>query len=212
MAEEWYVWIIPSAAAVPMVRTFLSETTSRQTATVALAAAGGAALMALFAVCGHLCPVNDISIHQTADRQRITVGKEEPTAWIVFDGKTMGGQTYGRALRAFLQTDEGKGWSIGIAAKLSAVPEDVRRLVLCGASADGEATSLRPFTRLEEVRVLSPADPLKWLTPCNTNPPIQVICGDLSPNCPTADVPGLKTVPGAGDFLPAWPQLALTDR
>ena len=212
VAEEWYVWIIPSAAAVPMVKTFLSETTIRQIATVALAAAGGAALMAIFAVCGHLYPVNDISIHQTADRQRITVGKEEPTTWIVFDGKTMGGQTYGRQMRAFLQTDEGKGRSIGIAAKLSAVPKDVRRLALCGASADGGAATLRPFGRLDEVRILSPANPLEWLTPCNTNPPLQVICGDLSPNCPATDVPGLKTVPGAGDFLPAWPRLAFTGR
>ena len=124
----------------------------------------------------------------------------------------MGGQTYGRQLRAFLQTDEGKGRSIGIAAKLSAVSKDVRRLALCGASADGGAASLRSFTWLDEVRGLSSANPLERVTPCNTNPTIQVICDDLSPNCPVADVPGLKTMPGAGDFLPAWPQLAFTGR
>ena len=212
VAEAWYVWIIPAAAAVPMAKSFLLETPARRTAIVLLAMAGGGAMTASLAVCGHRWPAHGITIRQTADRQQITIGKEEPTAWIVFDSKTMGGQTYGRALRAFLQTDEGKGRSIGVAAKLSAVPKDVRRLVLCGASADGGAAVLRPFDRLAEVRILSPTNPLEWLTAGNTNPPIQVICGDLSPNCPLTDAPGLKTVPGAGDFLPAWPQLAFTGR
>ena len=212
VAEEWYVWIAPAAVAVPMVKSFLSESPTGRMATVALAVTGGGVLTALLTACGHIRPVNSIPIHQTADGQRIFVGRDEPTDWIVFDHRTMGGKTYGRALRAFLNTDDGKGRSIGIAIRLSAVPTDARRLVLCGDSANGGMASLLSFTRLEEVRVLSPTDPLKWLASCNTNPPIQVICGDLSPNCPTTDVPGLKTVPGAGDFLPAWPQLAFSGR
>ena len=166
--------------------------------------------MVLLIVAGHLWPMHDLPLHRTADGRQITVGENEPAAWIVFDDTVMGGPTYGRALRDFLQKPEGRGRTIGIAIHLDAVPKDTRHLILCGAAAR-TAEPLRAFPQIETLRVLSPKDPRKWLSLRETVPDTQVFCGEFSPNCPTEDVPGLKTIPGAGDYLPNWPHLALAE-
>ena len=211
VAEEFVIWIFPTLATVPLVQTFLVETSTRRGFLLAGASVGSALLLILFAVVGHLSPTHDIALHRTADGRRIIVGADEPAAWIVFDDTTMGGSTYGRALRDFLRTPEGTGRSVGIASQLDAVPKDVRHLILCGAAAGQTTEPLRAFPRLETVRVLSPKDPRKWLSFRKTRPDIQVFCGELSPNCPPEDLPGLKTIPGARDYLPNWPRLALAE-
>ena len=211
VAEEPVIWILPALATVPLVQTFLAETPTRRGLLSAGASVGSGLLLLLFAVIGHLNPIHDIALHRTVDGERIVVGADEPPAWIVFDDTTMGGPTYGRTLRGFLRTPEGRDRSIGIATQLDAVPKDVRHLILCGAAAGQTAEPLRAFPQLETVRVLSPKDPRKWLSFRKTRPDIQVFCGELSPTCPPEDLPGLKTIPGAGDYLPTWPRLAFTE-
>ncbi len=209
VAEEWLVWLIPAVASWPMVK---KDMRALWLPAVGGSAAVGAAFMALFAVVGLCRPTDGTSVRHSSDRQRTIVGNGEPSSWIVFDAKTIGGKTYGRALRAFLQKSGNKERCLGIAAQLNAVPEDAQHLVLCGASADGGTVALRKFTQLKYLHVLSPADPLAWLKPTEGKPPyIHVVCGELSPNCPMDDVPGLKTVPGAGAYLPAWPQLVFAE-
>ena len=88
---------------------------------------------------------------------------------------------------------------------------NICRLYGAGAAAGQTAEPLRAFPQLETVRVLSPKDPRKWSSLRKTRPNIQVFCGELSPNCPPEDLPGLKTIPGAGDYLPTWPRLALAE-
>jgi len=208
VAESCVIWILPALAIAPLIQTFLSETPTRRGFLAANASMGSGLLLVLLTVAGHLWPMHDLPLHRTADGRQITVGGSEPTTWIVFDDTVMGGPTYGRALRDFLQTPEGKGQTIGIASQLDAVPKDVRHLILCGAGAR-TAEPLRAFPQVETVRVLSPKDPRKWLSLRKTVPDLHVFCGELSPNCPTDDLPGLKTIPGAGDYLPTWPRLAL---
>ena len=211
VAEEFVIWILPVLATVPLVQTFLAETPTRRGILSAGTSVGSGLLLLLFAVIEQLNPIHDIALHRTADGERIIVGADEPAAWIVFDDTTMGGPTYGRALRDFLRTPEGTGRSIGIATQLDAVPRDVRHLILCGAAAGQTAEPLRAFPQVKTVRVLSPKDPRKWISFRKTRPDIQVFCGELSPNCPPEDLPGLTTIPGAGDYLPAWPRLALAE-
>ena len=208
VAEAGVIWILPALATVPLVQTFLEESPLRRGYIAAGAALGSGLLLILLTFAGHLWPMHTLSLHRTTDGRQTTVGENEPETWIVFDDTVMGGPTYGRALRDYLQTPEGKGQTIGIAAQLDAVPKDVRHLILCGATARA-AEPLCAFPQIETVRVLAPKDPRKWLSLRETVPVIQVFCGELSPNCPTEDLPGLKTIPGAGDYLPIWPRLAL---
>ena len=214
VAEEPFVWAIPAATLLPAFKTFLAGAAETRTALVAIPAAslaGGILIVVAFATCGTLMPAASMPLHRTYDGARIILGGGEPTDWIVFDGKTMGGNTYGRALRKFAKSSAGAGRNFGVAAELRNVPPTARRLALCGRSADGGPASLAAFTELSEVRVLSPSKPLDWLVArAKAKPSIRVFCGDLSPNCPEDDQPGLTAVPGAGDYLPSWPELAFS--
>ena len=224
VAEDWRAWPIPAAFLLPAVITFISEPVKLKARAVAWPAF--LALITLFVLTlstqlSILTPkpstISTPPLHLSQDGQRITVGNTTPSQWIVFDSTTMGGKSYGRALRSFMATTAGTGRSFGIAKTLAAVPNDVRHLALCGVSADAKNDSLKRFRRLEELRVLSPKNPSSWLTESNPKTStlnfqpsthIAVICGDLSSNCPPDDAPNLKIVPGAGDYLPTWPQLA----
>ena len=75
----------------------------------------------------------------------------------------------------------------------------------------GNGDTLPPWIPRSGMYVLSPKDPRKWSSLRKTRPNIQVFCGELSPNCPPEDLPGLQTIPGAGDYLPTWPRLALAE-
>ena len=202
VAEDPFVWAIPATSLL------LCRTVRLRICGIAVAA--GALLTATFALCGHLLPMDGPPVRRTFDGSRVILGSGEPTDWIVFDGKTMGGNTYGRALRAFAMSPEGSGRCFCVAADLSCVPRTVRRLALCGRSADGGPAILDQFRELDEVRVLSPSRPTAWLGSGDgrRRPAMRIICGDLSPHCPADDVQGLTAVPGAGEYLPGWPELA----
>ena len=131
-----------------------------------------------------------------------------PTGWIVCDAAKMGGPAYGRNLRAFADTPDGRGRAYGLAGNLAAVPKDVRRLTLCGKAADGGPGSLACFASLADLRILSPSHPDEWLAARREKPFIRVFCGEFSPVCPPEDAEGLTVVPGAADYLPDWPRLA----
>ena len=209
VAEDWYAWIIPVGALLPTVKTFFAPASAMtRRRMVCMVIAGGSLLTGAVAAWSLFRPQNSIVLHRTADGKRIVLGEGEPAAWIVLDESIMGGPCYGRTLRAFAQSSAGQGRAFGIASDLAAVPKAVRHLVLCGRSADRGPTCLGMFAKLKEVRILSPARPLDWLAAQGHAPMVQVICGDLSPNCPSEDVEGLRTISGVGDYLPAWPLLA----
>ena len=217
VAEEWYVWIVPAATLVPASITFCADSTAKaRIALVSLSACGGFLLLGATAAWSHLRPNRALAIHRSTDGTRIIIGEREPEGWIVFDGATMGGHTYGRALRSFAQSPEGANRSFGIAYGLAAVPPSAKRLAICGKTADAALADIsRLPPSLKELRILSPSKPLDWLAartnhPANASAAIHVICGELSPNCPAEDLSGLTTVPGAGDYIPSWPHFAFS--
>ena len=209
VAEDWYVWIVPVVALLPAMKTFLAPASAMdRRRMICMVIAGGSLLTGVAAAWGHFRLHRSIILHRAADGNRIILGGREPTDWVVFDESTMGGPCYGRALRAFAQSPVGQGRAFGIASDLASVPKTVRSLALCGRSADGGPACLGMFKHLKAVRILSPARPLDWLAAKPHDSLVQVICGDLSPNCPAEDVAGLKTISGVGDYLPTWPHLA----
>ena len=206
VAEEWLVWPLPVAFAALSAWTLVQSPKPERVAVATCAAAGGLVLVGAFAVVGHLASRDLPTIHRSYDGRRVAFGGCEPTQWAVFDSATMGGETFGRALRAFAAEDQNADKSYGIAADIDAVPDSARRLAICGRAARAPIP-LERFRRLRELRILSPEDPAAWCrlpAPC----PVEVFCGDLSPSCPMEDVKGLTVVPGASVYLPDWPRLA----
>ena len=214
VAEDWFAWAIPVAAAVPAGAAFLSAAKRSRLALLAASAMGACGIVLAFAVAGCLLPPADPAVRRSCDGRRIAVGGGAPTDWIVFDSATMGGETYGRALRRFARATRPSTNSYGVAYGISAVPKNVHRLALCGAAANEGPALLARFPEVTEVRVLSPKKPRAWLahpSPSHPSPRIRVICGELSPSCPPEDIDGLKAIPGASDYLPEWPRLAFGD-
>ena len=215
VAEEWIVWLIPLVMTVPMFKTFVCEATPRMRCVSGAAALlAGCLLLGAGAVVGTMCRDKDaLPIHKSYDGTRLVVGEDTPSAWAVCDPAVLGGPAFGRLLRGFAQTPEGRGRTYGLVDGLAAVPDDARHLVLCGQAANLGADALARFTSLADVRVLAPATRAatdKWLAARAKMPCIRVFCGEFAPSCPEDDADGLTVVPGAADYLPDWPRLAFT--
>ena len=208
VAEEWIVWVVPVAALMPAVLTFLTVKDARRTVFVVTFVASGV-LLSTCVVLGVCYRPEDLPrIDRSPDGTRLIVGTGRPDAWMVCDEAVMGGAAFGRVLRGFIQTPEGDGRAYGLVYDLASVPADVRRLSLCGRAADAGPDLLARFTALEDVRVISPNRPEDWLASREARPYIRVFCGEFSPNCPAEDAEGLTVVFGAADYLPNWPRLA----
>ena len=212
VAEEWYTWVIPAALAVPLLRTFSFNATMRtRCVSVAASLFSGSLLLGTVAMIGYSYRPADVLPLRKLSDGRLVVGEGEPVAWAVCDPATMGGPAFGRLLRGFAQTSEGRGKTYGLVDDLAAVPDDVHHLVLCGRAADFDANALARFPTLTDVRVLAPSTREhtdKWLAARAKLPCIRVICGEFSEACPEEDVAGLSAVLGAQDYLPDWPRLA----
>lgn len=209
VAEDWFAWVVPVAAAIPAGATFLSAAKRSRLTVLAASAIGASGIVLAFAIAGYLLPPANPPVHRSHDGRQIVLGGCAPVDWIVFDAATMGGATYGRALRRFALNPQPSPSPYGVAYGISAVPKNVQRLALCGAAANEGPALLEAFPNLSEVRVLSPRKPRAWLAPnVGGKAPIRVICGELSPSCLPEDIAGLKTIPGASDYLPEWPRIA----
>ena len=210
VAEDWIVCAIPLAMTVPMFKSFAFDATTRmRCVSTAAALLVGCALLGAIAVTGIMYrPAESIPLRKSSDGTRIVVDKGTPSAWVVCDPTAMGGPAFGRLLRAFAQTSEGRGHTYGLASDLTAVPDDVRHLALCGKATNIKVEALSRFDSLSDVRVIAPKKPQAWLAARAQMPYIRVFCGEFSEYCPEDDVEGLTVVLGAADYLPNWPRLA----
>ena len=210
VAEEWLVCAVPLALALPALTSFVFHATMRMRwASVVAALLAGCSLLGIAAVAGSTFrPADAIPLCKSPDGTRIVVGNDTPSAWVVCDPVSMGGPAFGRRLRGFAQTTEGRGHTYGLASDLAAVPDDVRHLALCGKAANIKADALSRFASLSDVRVIAPKKPLEWLAARAQRPCIRVFCGEFAAACPEDDGDGLTIVMGAADYLPDWPRLA----
>ena len=204
VAESPVLWIVPVAVVLPAVRDFVRDFGCRDCQT----------LLAAAAVWGALLPLGLTWLGSGRSGERVallgddlTYGEGRPETWIVRDLSVMGGAAYGRALRLYAQ--QATNVACGIVSELSSVPAGARRLVLCGASAEVGVERLADFRALEEIRVLSPSSPEKWLA-ATSAVPIRVFCGEFDARCPLADHPRLRVVDGNGSYLTRWPALSLS--
>lgn len=204
VAEAWELWLLPGLALIPALVTFgRDEAGPWRKGVIAASLLGSTALVSGLESLGrHFRPADALPL-SVNDRQ-LVIGSGHPVHWIVLDESVMGGGAYGRRLRTYARdlTD----FSCGIARTLADVPGDVEQLALCRncISATGELASL---PRLKSLRMLSPDQPEKWLSAAEKFR-ISVYLGELAPNCPETDIPGMTIIPGSGIYLPDWPACA----
>ena len=210
VAEEWLVCVIPLILTLPALKSFVFDATMRMRwISVAAALLAGGTLLGAAAVAGTACRSADATpLRKSPNAIRIVVGDGTPTSWVVCDPAAMGGPAFGRLLRGFAQTPEGRGHVYGLADDLATVPGDVRHLALCGKAANIKSDALSRFGDLSDVRVIAPKKPQEWLAARARMPCIRVFCGEFSESCPEDDAEGLTVVLGAPDYLPDWPRLA----
>ena len=213
VAEEWLVCAVPLVLALPALKSFVFEATARTRWTAAVAALlAGCSLLGAAAVAGNAFrPTETMPLRKSPDGTWIVVGDGTPSAWAVCDSAAMGGPAFGRHLRGFAQTPEGRRRAYGLASDLAAVPDGVCHLALCGKAANIGAEELSRFGSLSDVRVLAPSHPGDWLAARTRRPGIRVFCGEFAAACPEEDVDGLTIIMGAADYLPDWPRLAFAD-
>ena len=209
VAESAVLWLVPAAVAMPSVWTAVRRGEARAIGRLlAKSLLGGAAVAFALMGLGTWRP-DAWHIRLESGTGRLLFGTERPTTWIVRDLDVMGGPSYGRALRRYARQAGVGCASCGIAATLDMVPADVRRLVLCGRSADTDVARLASFGSLRDVRVLSPMNPDKWLK-APIPIPISVFCGEFDSHFPAdARQPRLVPVVGNGMYLTDWPTYAL---
>ena len=209
VAEEWLVCAVPLLLTLPALKSFVFDATMRMRwISVAAALLAGCSLLGAAVAGTAFRPADTISLRKSPDGTRIVVGDGTLSAWVVCDPVSMGGPAFGRILRGFAQTPEGRGRAYGLASDLTAVPDDVRHLALCGKAANIQSGALSRFGTLSDVRVIAPSKPQEWLAARAQMPGIRVFCGEFSASCPEDDVEGLTVVLGAQDYLPDWPRLA----
>ena len=213
VAEERLVCVIPLILTLPAFKSFVFDATMRMRwISVAAALLVGCSLLGAAAVAGTACRSEDtIPLRKSPDGTRIVVGNGTPSSWVVCDPAAMGGPAFGRLLRGFAQTPEGRGPVYGLADDLATVPDDVRHLALCGKAANIKPDALSRFGALSDIRVIAPKKPQDWLAARAQMPCIRVFCGEFSESCPEDDVEGLNFVAGAADYIPDWPRLAFAD-
>ena len=207
VAESPVLWLVPAGMAIPAVMDFARDFGNGKCLVLLVAAAVWGALLPLTMMWSG-------SAESTKQADKVSwlddvlyFGKGRPQTWIVKDLSVMGGGAYGRSLRLYAQ--QATNVTCGIVSELSDVPPNVRRLVLCGAAADVGMERLADFSRLEEIRVLSPNSPERWLA-VTSSVPIRVFCGEFDVRCPSADHPSLRIVDGNGAYLTRWPDCSLS--
>ena len=145
----------------------------------------------------------------------------DPALWVVVNPDTLG-KIYGRTLRRYLQTGvdprSRHDVSIGLVGSLDDLsPEEVRTksLVVCGTLEEEQLARLRtllPFcSRLVKLNRAFYPQALGAGTPLDKK--IEVVAGEFSQSPLSAwreiVKTSVRTVPGAGDYLPHWPELVL---
>ncbi len=155
---------------------------------------------------------------------RVVLGAaSDPVLWVVINPNTLG-KMYGRTLRRYLQTavdvHSQHGVSIGMIDSLDDLSPDgvqTKTLVVCGACEDEQLARLKkllPFC--SRLVLLNPSFyPQALSVDMPLDKKVEVIVGEFSqsPASAWAEVVGspVRTVPGAGNYLPQWPELVLAN-
>ena len=206
VAESFWLWVLPIASLLVAlsVRWTQEVWPKLKIWTVPAIASGG--LIIVFLMAGS----SSTSLRNL--NGTVVIGQGPPDIWIVANTKIMG-PNYGHAIRRYLASTRSETASIGIiesTASLPALADQV--IVLAGQASDGDKATLG-FLSPKRIVLLNPAfypQEIKAVSPNDGR--ITVYFGEFSQSPAATSWQNYATVrrlPGVGDFLPQWPELAL---
>ena len=220
VADSPWLWVLPVASLVPMLvwRSRTSTWPSWQNWTVL--ALSACLVLCAFVALG-LLPNGNPPIRLAGSRIVLGNHPSNPDIWVITNSDVFG-KLYSRTLRQFWQTSadprRGPGLTVALVQSIDQLtPTDVRAKTLV---AGGTLT----VSELDRIKKLAPlCGKLILLNPVfypqamevapSSGAKIEVVSGEFSqvPSSAWADALGqpVYNVPGAGDFLPRWPELVL---
>ena len=140
----------------------------------------------------------------------IVLGGGDPAIWIVVDRKVMG-QNYGRTIRTYLSLSQSREESIGIVESPRNLPSLTNKTVVLAGMMPSSDLSKIGLSSEKKVILLNPSflpQEINITEKYNSN--IVVIFGEFSQSRAASaweSLGSVKHIPGAGDFLPHWPEL-----
>lgn len=153
--------------------------------------------------------------------QLVLGNTKKPAVWLLVNRDVLGG-SYGHTLQRSLRGDPnqtlGSSMSIGLVDSLDALPPNVVRakvLVVCGALDDEQLVRLKALLPVcAKLVLLNPTFfPQALGADSFSTAKLEVLTGEFSQVPASAWTEAVKTpvrtVTGAGDFLPRWPELLL---
>lgn len=185
--EEWAVWILPAGASLPLLADL------RRDGRLSVGTLVSLALVAAIPV--EMLRLAQPGVVRCHARGRVIEynppGAGEVVDWIVPDDAVVGAD-FPRRLRT-------RGVAMGLAKDSGLVPDEARRIVMCGSL---ERLRTERFRSLEELLYLSPRfRPLAVGAGGGRCPHVRIVVGEFSPSA--LDAPsGVEVFAGASDFMP----------
>ena len=185
--EEWAVWVLPACASLPLLVDWRRDEGLSVGALVVLAvvAATPVELIRLAQPGAVRCRAKGRLVEYNP------TGAGEVVEWIVPDDAVVGAD-FPRRLRT-------RGVAMGVAKDPGLVPDEARRIVMCGSS---ERLWTERFRSLEELLYLSPRfRPFAIGADGGHGPRVRIVVGEFSSSA--LDAPsGVEVFAGASDFIP----------
>lgn len=185
--EEWAVWVLPTCVSLPFLADWRRDggLSVGTLLVLALVAAIPVELLRLTQPGAVRCHAKGRMVEYDPS------GAGKVVDWIVPDNAVVG-TDFPRRLRT-------KGVAMGLAKDPGLVPDEARRIVVCGSS---ERLRTERFRSLEELLYLSPRfRPLAVGSDGGHGPHVRIVVGEFSSSA--LDAPsGVEVFAGASDFMP----------
>ncbi len=150
-------------------------------------------------------------------KNRVVVGKNVPSIWLIGDEQTLGNYGFAKSLRKYL-AEHPTDRSIGIVRSLVYLPDDLSgSTVVVAGSPEGRnrAKMQRLASSASRLILLSPGyDPQEAGIAFDAKIPVEVLFGEFSQSSfltAWEETGKVRRIDGAGDFFPTWPQIVLGD-
>lgn len=211
IAESICLWIVPglSLSAVLVNRLRIKEWPRLVTWFVPVGIA------TIF--CVSFLTVGKGKIEINGSKDRVIIGKQAPSFWLVVDGRTLGDYDFAKSLRKYLAehpTDQ----SIGIVQSLDFLPKVLSgATIVVAGSPEGRSQASMQWLASSASRLILLAPryyPQEAGIISGVKSSVAIIFGEFSQSPFLAaweETGQARRVAGAGDFFPNWPQIIFSE-
>lgn len=209
VGESPWVWIVPGVSLLAVIAWRMLKKDWPGLSTWSLPA-GVAAL-----VCLVLYLAGGKGAGFQGSFERVVIGQGEVALWLVADERVLGGDRFAKSLRRYIE-EHSVGRSVGVVWSLAALPEVLSKTTIVVTGAPGDLTQgrMQDIARTAAKLIfLSPGCyPQEVGVDANLKIPVETFFGEFSQSMVLSaweDTVKVRRIEGAGDFLPAWPQIIL---